>query len=379
MENRSLATEFASPERSEPAELKRHYKLLIRSRQFKKFAGIIPDPVLVLNRNRQIVFANDAALDVIGKITHGDPAGLRPGEALHCQHALSAACGCGTSSFCRYCGAVKAILSSLRGEEDLQECLVTQDVGDTLLFMCYTYPLVLGSENFSIFLLRDLTKERRMQILEHVFFHDIKNTLTALNGWVDLLKDVEGPEHVREASRVLVQLSSDLIDEVNAQEQLIDAESNRLSRYISTVDSLVILKELQAQYLKHDIAAGRHIVIAGDAESIAMKTDASLLKRVLSNMVRNALEAVSDGDTVTLHCNRNETMVHFQVDNPGLIPPEVQSQIFKWSFSTKGKGRGLGTFGMRLLSERYLGGRVSFRSTPDLGTRFEACYPLDLD
>ncbi len=50
-------------------------------------------------------------------------------------------------------------------------------------------------------------------------------------------------------------------------------------------------------------------------------------------------------------------------------------QMFHRSFSTKGTGRGLGTYSMKLLSERYLGGSVTFRSIPGEGTTFTARYP----
>jgi sensor histidine kinase regulating citrate/malate metabolism len=96
-------------------------------------------------------------------------------------------------------------------------------------------------------------------------------------------------------------------------------------------------------------------------------------------MIRNALEAIPEGETATLGCLDEGNEVVFRVHNPGTIPLDVQSQVFKWSFSTKGKGRGLGTYGMRLLSERYLGGRVSFTSAQKQGTTFEARYPLNLD
>ena len=52
----------------------------------------------------------------------------------------------------------------------------------------------------------------------------------------------------------------------------------------------------------------------------------------------------------------------------------VRGRIFKQAVSTKGKGRGIGTYSMKLLTE-YLQGHISFRSTPDAGTTFEACFP----
>ena len=380
MEKELLTTEFASPERSTQDEIRRQSELLSGSSQFAQFANYVPDPVLVLNQNRQIVFGNAAAIKVVETVGSKEPLGLRPGEALRCEHAFAARCGCGTSSFCRYCGSVKAILSALRGVEDVQECRVSQEGGgETLLFMCYTYPLEIGTETFCLFILKDITRERRMHILEHVFFHDIKNTLTALNGWVNLLNSAESPDQVREVTSVLTDISNDLVDEVNAQEQLMGAESNRLATHVGAVNSLALLKEMAALYQKHDVARGKDIAINPRAASVEMRSDASLLKRVLGNMTRNAFEAIDEGQVVTLDCTRAGDQVAFQVHNPGTIPPDVQAQIFKWSFSTKGKGRGLGTYGMKLLSERYLGGKVSFTSAPKKGTTFAACFPLSLD
>ena len=68
--------------------------------------------------------------------------------------------------------------------------------------------------------------------------------------------------------------------------------------------------------------------------------------------------------------------VEFSVHNPNPMPRNVQLQVFQRSFSTKGSGRGLGTYSMKLLSERYLGGRVSFESNEESGTVFRARYPV---
>ena len=51
-------------------------------------------------------------------------------------------------------------------------------------------------------------------------------------------------------------------------------------------------------------------------------------------------------------------------------------KIFQRSFSTKGEGRGLGTYSMKLLTERYLGGRVSFTTSADEGTIFKVALPI---
>jgi signal transduction histidine kinase len=55
---------------------------------------------------------------------------------------------------------------------------------------------------------------------------------------------------------------------------------------------------------------------------------------------------------------------------------QVQLQIFHRYFSTRGEGRGLGTWGMKLLAEEYLGGRVSFSTSPESGTTFSLTLPF---
>ncbi len=374
-----LATEYAPAERAGENSLRRQKKLFDGLPQFKQFADLIPDPVIALNGCRQIVFANSAAVKVVETNGFKEPYGLRPGEALCCEHAVTSRCGCGTTSFCRYCGAVNAILSSLQGVEATSECRITKDkTGEPFLFKVYTYPFTIGADAFSIFILKDVTQERRMHILEHIFFHDIKNLLTALYGWVDVLTDVADSRSA-EVCRMLNQLSTEIIEEVNAQQQIVAAESDRLSVTPGAIDSLTMIQQVRELYQKHSVGEEKNIVIDPDAARLEFMSDASLIRRVLSNMVANALEATAKGGTITIGCSRCVDKVQFWVHNPGYIPPKVQSQIFKWSFSTKGKNRGLGTYSMRLLSERYLCGKVSFNSSRAGGTKFTAQYPLELN
>ena len=377
MGRNALVTEFASPERCSESEIERHKKLFENLPQFTGFAGYVPDPILVLNRCRQIVYANIAALKIVRTTGLQQPYGLRPGEALRCEHASSSKCGCGTTSFCRYCGAVQAILSSLEGIEAIEECRLSQEgMGEAFLFAVYTYPFKVDTEVFSIFILKDITKERQVDILERVFFHDVRNTLTVLRGWVNVLQDMAGSSETREVSSTLTRISNQLCDEVIAQEQLIAAAGNTLAVNITTVNSLQLLTNLKEAYEGQKITTNRTIIIDGESQQMEFSSDVSLLKRVLGNMLKNALEATKEKEAVVLCCTRAGNKVQFTVHNPGFISPDIQSQIFKWSFSTKGKNRGLGTYGMRLLSERYLRGKISFKSSPTEGTTFVASYPL---
>jgi CheY-like chemotaxis protein len=65
------------------------------------------------------------------------------------------------------------------------------------------------------------------------------------------------------------------------------------------------------------------------------------------------------------------------VHNEAVIAPAHQRHIFERSYSTKGAGRGIGTYAMKLLGENYLRGEVSFSSSRPGGTVFALVLPRD--
>ena len=104
-------------------------------------------------------------------------------------------------------------------------------------------------------------------------------------------------------------------------------------------------------------------------------TDEVLLGRVLGNLIKNALEASDRGQTVTVAFeNRRQPL--FSVHNPSVMPEAVQLQMFQRSFSTrKGRGRGIGSNSVKLLTEKYLHGKVWFVSREPEGTSFFVALP----
>jgi hypothetical protein len=88
------------------------------------------------------------------------------------------------------------------------------------------------------------------------------------------------------------------------------------------------------------------------------------------NMIKNAIEACHEGQTVTISSQPNDGGISFSAHNPTYKPHEAELRLFMRSFSTKRAGRGLGTYSMRLLTERNLKGRISFTSSEIEGTTF---------
>ena len=86
---------------------------------------------------------------------------------------------------------------------------------------------------------------------------------------------------------------------------------------------------------------------------------------------------IEDG-VVILGCNLQDGHVLFWAHNEAYMPRDIQLQVFKRSFSTKGANRGLDTYSIKLLSEKYLKGEVEFESTKKGGTVLKVQYPLEI-
>lgn len=193
----------------------------------------------------------------------------------------------------------------------------------------------------------------------------------------DLLHEPK-PEETDECGEVILQLSDHLIAEIRSQRELTQAERGELPVSLIQIDTREFLEDISRLCAGHEVAAGRLLRVDERAASLSMRTDPSLLGRVIINLTKNALEATPEGGHVTLSCCADEGSVEFSVHNPACIPRDVQLQLFQRSFSTKGSGRGLGTYSVQLLSEKYLSGRVAFETSDEAGTTFRARYPFAL-
>lgn len=379
MTKKKPPTKFAPAERVSAQEIKRQARLFTS----EKLLGVLPDAVpcilLVVNAQRQLVFANERFIELLPTEQRGiDVLGRRPGEALGCVHADEAEGGCGTTEFCGTCGAVHAILTSQSGTADVQECRITRTNGEAMDFRVWTTPVTMDGETFTIFAALDICDEKRRHALEHIFLHDINNVAYGLSWYADFFQNA-GAEKIEEYADAIRRLSRELIEEIDTQRILIKAEAGELTLTPEPVSSLQLLRDAVALYSRHPASHDRRLRVDDQSMDAQVVTDRVLLSRVLCNMVKNALEASRAGQTVTVGCTTTDDTIELWVHNPGSIPREVQLQIFQRSFSTKGRGRGLGTYSIRLLSERYLKATASFTSTPEHGTTFRVRCPAILE
>jgi hypothetical protein len=336
-----------------------------------------PEPAMILNRQRQIVLANDK-LAVLLNRPRESLLGLRSGEALDCIHATDEPAGCGTTRFCQNCGAANALLNRQdSGVPDVQECRIQRAVDGRTVALdlrAWASPLIVAGESFTVLALRDTTDEKRRQVLERLFFHDLLNTAGALNLLLRVLPELRGEEAV-EANQRARRLISELTDEIEAQRDLAAAERGDLTVRSEPVEAGELLQRVCSSYHRRSLMEGKTLVVRESPKGVVLESDESLLRRILRNLITNALEASEPGQTVTVSVHGGSA-VSVTVHNESVVPEEVQPQIFQRSFSTKpGVGRGIGTYSVKLLAENYLEGTVEFRSAAAEGTTFTVRLP----
>lgn len=372
-----LKTYYAPPERASQEEIEQQVNI-VKQLEIEQFLDAVPDVYCLLNRNRQIVFANKALYNLLQIYDEYKVIGLRPGEVLNCKNSIETLAGCGTAEACRKCGAVNAILTSQKGKPDIQECRLTnKDSQEASDYRIWTNPIKIDNEDFVIFAVSDISNEKRRQALERIFFHDVLNTAGVLRGFISLINDY--PEEFDEYKGFVVDISNHLIEEIKAQKDLMAAENNELSVNMQEISSKELLDTILHIYKTSEVAKNKLILLDDSVQDIHFYSDRTLLNRIIGNMLKNALEATSDNQTITLNAWQAEQKIIFSVHNPCFIPRDIQLQIFQRSFSTKGMGRGLGTYSIKLLTEKYLKGKVHFSSDKELGTTFYCELPLNLD
>ncbi len=372
-------TPYAPAERASAEAVRRQTRAVVDTSLLKELLDAVNEEVLVLNRERQIVFCNREFSDALGLADRAAVLGMRPGEALHCVHAAEEHAGCGTSKFCQTCGAVDAILCSQRsGETAVRECRIQQRPhNEALDLKVKASPMALGGETLTVVAIQDISHEKRRRALEQIFFHDILNTAMSIRMNAELM-DGAPPGEFAGLQASVVHGVARLVKEIQAQRALMSAEAGELPLTLVPLDALALLGETREAYEPHEIARGRRLVIDPASKSVVFRSDRATVLRVLENLAKNALEAVSADEVVTLGCAPEDGGVMFLVHNPGVIPENVRLRMFQRSFSTKGPGRGLGTYSVKLLTEKFLGGKAAFSTSEGEGTTFRVWIPADV-
>ena len=155
-----LETHFAPAERLDIDDVYLQTIKVLGLRKVLPVLNVLPNMVVILNKERQVVFANYAFTKMVGKKRFEDGLGQRPGELIDCIHAHDHIYGCGTAEDCRYCGAILTVLKTQEtGEKQEGDAILTVTKNKkhvTLNFNIIANPLPIEDQVFYLVVMTEI-------------------------------------------------------------------------------------------------------------------------------------------------------------------------------------------------------------------------------
>jgi PAS domain S-box-containing protein len=240
-------------------------------------------------------------------------------------------------------------------------------------------------EGGRILIAHDVTRERAAeqlrQDLTHITIHDLRNPLNIVSASLRLMADAP-PKAIDPSLHLYLQLAERgcrrAIDLVNSILQVSQLESGQVPLRRQPIPPAELIAEV-AQGMRLLATEGQLTLDVVLPPSLpAIWVDAALLRRVLENLVGNAVKFTPPGGTVRISAQPRQDALQLTVADTGPgIPPEMTGRLFQKFCTGPGdkRGSGLGLVFCKLAIEAH-GGRIWIDSSPGQGTTVRATVPL---
>jgi signal transduction histidine kinase len=205
--------------------------------------------------------------------------------------------------------------------------------------------------------------------------HEIKNPLTPMRLTIQSFqrkfdsKDPNIEEKLKEFSEIL-------IDQIDTLTSIASAFSNFAKMPSQKKETLNVIEVVKNAT---DIFAENYITFNSEKEKIIAKLDKTQLIRIVTNLIKNAIQAMENQDNpkIVISVKEHDDKVIIEVsDNGKGIKPEHKDYIFEPKFTTKSSGMGLGLPMIKNIIEAYKGS-ITFNSEIVKGTTFIVELPKE--
>ncbi|WP_430467040.1 ATP-binding protein [Winogradskyella ouciana] len=206
--------------------------------------------------------------------------------------------------------------------------------------------------------------------------HEIKNPLTPMRLSVQSFQRKFNPEDENIHQKV-EEYSNTLIQQIDTMSSIASAFSNfaKMPAQKSEVLNVVHIVKLAL-----DIFNEHYITFKAEEEEIIAKFDRTQLIRVVTNLVKNGIQAIpedAEKPKIEVKVFSEENSVKITVEDNGLgISEENKTKVFEPKFTTKSSGMGLGLAMVKNIVETY-NGSITFVSQQGIGTTFTVTFPKE--
>jgi signal transduction histidine kinase len=207
--------------------------------------------------------------------------------------------------------------------------------------------------------------------------HDIRNPLQTITSSVYLAKEeVKSlPESVEKED--LTESLATIEDQVSYINKIVSDLQDFVKPLNPKIEENDLHKLVKDAFLSSAIPENIKVLISIEEDLPQLVVDKHFIKRVLINLITNAIQAMPEGGTVTVKATHTNGIAVISVEDTGLgIPEEDRNKIFKPLFTTKSKGQGFGLSVCKRLVEAHNGGSIAFESEVGKGSKFTVKVPV---
>ena len=203
--------------------------------------------------------------------------------------------------------------------------------------------------------------------------HEIKNPLTPMRLSVQNFQRKFDPSDPNIDKKV-DEYTKTLIQQIDTMSSIASAFSNFAKMPAQQSETLNVVKIVK---LALDIFNEKYIVFQSTEKEIIANFDRTQLIRVITNLVKNGIQAMPDGQTpkIEVHVSSTKEDVKILITDNGVGVSELnRDQVFEPKFTTKSSGMGLGLPMVKNIVEAY-NGTITFTTEENVGTTFNVTFP----
>jgi nitrogen fixation/metabolism regulation signal transduction histidine kinase len=256
------------------------------------------------------------------------------------------------------------------------EKIVIEDGSKEINLLVRSYNNMVDKLEDSAAILAQSEREQAWREMAKQVAHEIKNPLTPMRLTVQSFQrkfDVNDPN----MSKKLDDYTKIILQQIDTMSAVANAFSNFATMPAQQNETLNVVYIVK---MALEIFNENYIQFSALEEEIIAKLDRTQLIRVITNLVKNAIQAIPEEQEnkmvfVTVFRQDNEVKIAVK-DNGKGISEENQDRVFEPKFTTKSSGMGLGLAIIKNIIENYHG-RITFETEPNVGTEFLVSFPIN--
>jgi len=271
---------------------------------------------------------------------------------------------------------IKAISEKMSATrlEKRNEKIIIQDTSEEISALVNSYNSMIDELEESAVQLATSEREQAWREMAKQVAHEIKNPLTPMRLSVQSFQRKFDPQDENIHQKV-DEYSKTLIQQIDTMSSIAGAFSNFAKMPAQKNEMLNVVEVID---LTLDIFNEDYITFQSNTKEIIAKFDRTQLIRVITNLIKNGIQAIPEGRQphIVVNVSKESNNIKITVSDNGIgITEENKSKIFEPKFTTKSSGMGLGLAMVKNIVETF-NGTITFVTIENQGTTFTVTFPM---